>query len=263
MLTKIIDFYVKSNLHVGLACFSFIGLTNMFFKIAPLHSVQNFGFFATVFVYNGIKYGHFFVVKRHKLTTKLKFIFAICFMSFFGSLYWFLKLNLPSKCLVIVFFVLIFIYTIPIFKTKKNLRNQPHLKIYFVALCWVLATVFLSILNANIFFENSIIQYSLQRLFFVFAMILVFDLLDMKVDNLTLQTIPQSLGVFWSKILGCSMVVFGLIISLDYSFQSFTAATTLILFLVFASPKRPSLYSLFFAEAIPILWYFLMLIYYF
>jgi hypothetical protein len=91
-------------------------------------------------------------------------------------------------------------------------------------------------------------------------MILVFDLLDLKVDNLALQTIPQSLGVFWSKILGCSMVIFGLIISSDYNFQSFTAASTLILFLAFASPKRSFLYSLFFAEAIPILWYFWMLV---
>lgn len=259
MLKSTLDFYVKSNLHVGLACYSFIGLTNIFFKIPSQYSVQFFGFFSTVFVYNGIKYGNIFVLKKDKMTTKLKFIFAIYLISFLGSMYWFFILNLPSLRLVFVFFILIFIYTIPVFSAKKNLRNYPRLKIYFVAFCWVLATVFLPLLNANMFFEDHIICYSLHRFFFVFAMILVFDLLDLKVDKLSLQTIPQSLGVFWSKILGCIMVVFGFIFSLDYGFQSFTIATTLILFLLFASPKQPSLYSLFFVEAIPILWYFWML----
>ncbi len=260
MLKKIINFYIKSSLHVGLSCYSFIGLTNFYFKITMNNPVQYFGLFATVLAYNSIKFGTLFFSKPIRFCLEIKFIFAINLIALMGSLYFFLRLNFISKCLIIFILTLLFLYTIPIFKTKRNLRNQPFLKIYLVAISWVLVTVILPVINANMFVVKDITTYFFQRFLFLFSLILVFDIVDLKFDNLSLKTIPQCLGVFRTKILGCSLIVFTIILSHNYSDQNFLPNILLMLFLVFASPNRTSFYSLFFAESIPILWYCLILI---
>jgi hypothetical protein len=77
------------------------------------------------------------------------------------------------------------------------LRELPYMKLPLVALVWTLATVLYPAVQA----ENQIklpsefvLMYSAERLFFVLALTIPFDVRDMHFDSPRLQTLPMAIG---------------------------------------------------------------------
>ena len=101
-------------------------------------------------------------------------------------------------------------YVIPILGGKKRLRDLNHLKIYLIAVVWAWITVFLPILEAGkLGIDNwaSLLLF-LERVLFVFAITLPFDIRDLKVDGHTgVETIPSQIGIKKTKKLA-SIVLF-------------------------------------------------------
>ena len=101
-------------------------------------------------------------------------------------------------------------YVIPILGGKKRLRDINQIKIYLIAVVWAWITVVLPILDAGkLGIENSkTILLFLERMLFVFAITLPFDIRDLKVDGHTgVSTIPSQIGITKTKKLA-SIVLF-------------------------------------------------------
>jgi 4-hydroxybenzoate polyprenyltransferase len=101
-------------------------------------------------------------------------------------------------------------YVIPILGGKKRLRDLNYLKIYLIAIVWAWITVILPILDAGRLETDIEITLLLffERMLFVFAITLPFDIRDLKVDGHTgVETIPLQIGIGRTKKLA-SIVLF-------------------------------------------------------
>lgn len=154
-----------------------------------------------------------------------------------------------------------------LFPNRRNARNWAGVKIYIVALCWVGATLVLPLINAEIPFTTDFFIKCIQRFVLVFVLILVFEIIDLANDDPHLQTVPQTIGVKRTKILGLSLLVpFWfleiLVSTFNYhdAFINLIMVVMLMLFIIFANPNRSKYYTSFWVEAVPIFggwWWFL------
>ena len=202
ILKKTIDFYIDASIHVGLSCFSLVAITQYYFNIQWDFEVAFFAFFGTILGYNFVKYAVFFRTKKKKISKKLLLIFIISFLSFLVVIFCFFQLSRLTQTVSIVLLVLTLLYALPFFPNQKNARNWAGFKIYIVSLCWVGVTVVLPILNAEISSSLDFYLISIQRFILIFVLILIFEIIDLKVDDPYLKTVPQQIGVKLTKHLG-------------------------------------------------------------
>ncbi len=112
------------------------------------------------------------------------------------------------------------------FFLKKIIRNIPLIKIFYVGLTWALINswLFLPVFN----WENFWIS-----LIFITALILPFDIRDMKVDHIV--TFPKIIGVQNTKHLAYLMVFIACLLSIFYLKLDFSIAfflTTILSFIL-------------------------------
>lgn len=264
---RLLDFYINSSIHVALSVYALVRMTGYMFGIDEILPSSLFAFFGTIVAYNFVKYDA--LARRHKLQVRaeLKLIAVLSFFSFLAAGYFFFQLAHITKVIAFAFLILTMLYTLPFFPNRKNARNWAGVKIYIVALCWVGITLFLPVINAGIPIETDIVVMAVQRFILIFVLILIFEIVDLKVDDPNLKTVPQQIGVEKTKIVG-SVVLLGFILLelLQHNFnyivlflKSCIALTTL-LFLLFANEKRSKYYTSFWAESIPILWWVLLVL---
>ncbi|WP_255362829.1 hypothetical protein [Tenacibaculum sp. MAR_2009_124] len=174
-----------------------------------------------------------------------------------------------TKILIIPFGVITVLYAIPFFGGfRKNLRSISYLKILIVSLVWSAVTV---ILPAYDFGVNkldimNILLMVVQRFLFVFVLILPFDIRDMKFDAISLQTIPKKIGLKQTKKMG--FVILSICLILEFLIDGNTSFSNVfvvvffivLVFLMRASEDQPFFYSSLGVEAIPIIWWFLLIL---
>lgn len=259
---SLIKFYLQSSFHVALSVYALVRMTNRQFHIPFDEAVASFAFFGTIVGYNFIKYDSLVRSKKLNMSATLKLIALLSFFCFFAVVYTFFQLQPKTQVAAVGFLVLILLYTLPFFPNKKNARNWAGIKIYIVAFCWAGVTLFLPLLNAGIDFSNDVYLKFIQRFLLVFILILIFEIIDLKNDDLSLQTIPQRLGVRRTKLLGLFLLLpFYLLELLKVRFDFNQLAVNLILvasiaiFLLFAHPHRSKYYTSFWVESVPICWW--------
>jgi len=92
------------------------------------------------------------------------------------------------------------------------------------------------------------------------VLILIFEIIDLPLDDPHLKTVPQQIGVVKTKQLGVFLMILFVVLeffSSNFEFQivglkSMLALVT-ILFLVFSNEKRSRYYTAFWVESIPFL----------
>ncbi|MBC8643808.1 hypothetical protein H9W95_06520 [Flavobacterium lindanitolerans] len=149
-------------------------------------------------------------------------------------------------------------YTVPVFSSRKNIRNWSGVKIYIVALCWSGVTTLLPLINAGTeVFSDVILKFS-QRFLLVISLILIFEIIDLKTDSPALGTVPQRIGVKKTKIVGLLLLVplyfLEFLKSTIDTNQLFVNAILVIvtsLFMIFANENRSKYYTSFWVESIP------------
>lgn len=263
---RLLDFYINSSIHVSLSVYALVNMTAYLFGINQIDATALFAFFGTIVGYNFVKYDALARVQKLEMKTELKLIAGLSFLSFLAAGYFFFRLEHTTQMIAVGFFVLTLLYTLPFFPNKRNARNWAGVKIYIVALCWVGVTVFLPIINAGIGIDADVLLVSAQRFLLVFALILIFEIIDLKLDDPNLKTVPQQIGVRQTKIVG-SIVLLAFVLLEFLSHQILLRAlllktgigVTTFLFLIFADEKKSKYYSVFWAESIPILWFVLLL----
>lgn len=264
---RLLDFYITSSIHVALSVYAFVEMTGFLFQIDDVEAPALFAFFGTIVGYNFVKYDALARVQKLQMRTELKLIAGLSFLSFLATGYFFFQLEPTTKVIVVAFLVLIMLYTLPFFPNRKNARNWAGIKIYIVALCWVGVTLFLPIINAGIPIGSEVLIVALQRFILIFVMILIFEIIDLQVDDPNLKTVPQQIGVELTKIVGSVLLIVFMLLGFFQTNFLFSAlfvrlgvSFTVLLFLLFAHEKRSKYYTSFWVESIPILWLGLLFI---
>lgn len=262
----IFNFYIESSLHVALAVYALIRITFITLNISYDEPVAYFGFYGTIVGYNFIKYDELARIKKINLTKTFKAIIVLSILSALATVYYFLELKTKTKLIGIGALLLTILYTLPFFPQRKNMRNWTGLKIYLVAIAWVCVTVLLPVINAEVDFSIIVILKCIQRFILVFVLMLIFEIIDLQFDEMSLETIPQKIGVKQTKRLNYFLI--GLLFILDFfkpniTLQqiviTFLVALILMLFTFFATSKRNKYYTSFWVESIPFFWLILLL----
>ncbi|WP_248574861.1 hypothetical protein [Flavobacterium sp. H122] len=148
-----------------------------------------------------------------------------------------------------------------------NARNWAGIKIYIVAFCWAGITLLLPIINADLPFSHDVWLKFCQRFLLVIILILIFEIIDLKNDDLSLQTVPQKLGVEKTKLLNLFLLIpFYCLEFLKSDFRiiqlwiNLMLIVVLAVFTLFASPKRSEYYTSFWVESVPVFWWLLVLL---
>ena len=255
-----LDFYVDSSLHVAL---SVVSLAYISLKLANekiSFSLLIFIFSSALSAYNFVKYFSIFKIKIIK-NTFYKLIFLIASLSLIISTYLFLQLVIIAKFFVFLGAILVLVYTIPINCRKDNLRNTNGWKIYIVVFTWILLTVGVP-LSANLMNYGTLLFYLLFiQGIYIFVSIIAFDIRDLKIDDPKLKTIPQQLGVIRSKLLGSSLLILLILITLykfgfktPFSISALLCFVTLLILLNLVNSKSSKYFTNFWIESLPISW---------
>ena len=267
VLKPIFDFYIESSIHVALAIYSLIRITFHELDLPYDEAVAYFGFYGTIVGYNFIKYDELARVKKVKLTPNFKAIIGLSFLAALASVYYFFQLQTITKAVGFVSLILTILYTLPFIPNKPNMRNWSGIKIYLVAIAWVLVTVLLPVINSELDLDLWVVLKSLQRFILVFVLMLIFEIIDLKEDAQYLRTIPQKIGVKATKKLTYLLLV--LFVLLEFFKPNFINKDFIIVGLVafcigiftfFATTQKSKYYTSFWVESVPFFWLLLLLV---
>ena len=264
-IQTLLDFYIKSSIHVALSVYALVRMTHFMFEIPYDEPMAFFAFFGTIVGYNFVKYDALARAKKRMMRKELKIITVFSFFSFLAVGFYFFKLELVTQLVAIAVLMLTLLYTLPFFPNRKNARNWAGVKIYIVALCWVGVTLLLPLVNTNLDLGFDFFIKCIQRFILVFNLILVFEIIDLANDDPHLKTVPQQIGVKRTKVLGLLLLV--PFYFLEFFKNNFIEKQLLVnlilvvllaLFLAFANENRSRYYSVFWVESIPIFWWLLV-----
>ena len=151
--------------------------------------------------------------------------------------------------------VLTFCYALP-FGAKMGLRFVSMLKVFVVAVSWsAMAMMGLIGLPKQLF-----MLIAVKSIFWILCLMLPFELRDLHKDAPNLKTIPQVLGISGTKKLG--YVLLCGIVFLAYQTVQETALFWMEITMLFLlgvaiklSPKQTTLFTSFWVEGIPVLWF--------
>ncbi len=175
-------------------------LTGSFTWISPLSVLV---FSATLFVYGvhrlvGIGKvkietieGRFDVIQQHEKHIRIYTVAGgiISSVAFF-------YLNRSTKIALTVPALLSLAYIFPFFGKGKRLRDFDWIKIFLVAFVWAWVGVILPADAAGChFFDTKVMLIFLEKMFFIFAITLPFDIRDAQIEkSAQIKTIPLSIG---------------------------------------------------------------------
>lgn len=198
---------------------------------------------------------------------ELKAIAVLSFFSLLMAVYCFLWLERNTQFIALVFLGITLLYTLPFFPNRKNARNWAGIKIYIVALCWVGVTLFLPIINSQLPFDSYVFLVAIQRFILIFTLVLIFEIIDLKLDDPHLKTVPQQIGETKTKRVGVLLMVLFVLLefsAIDFRLEFFALklalALTTILFLLFSNENRSRYYASFWVESIPIFWWLFLVV---
>ena len=130
------------------------------------------------------------------------------------------------------------------FFLEKFIRKIPLLKVFYVGLVWGLVNSWLSFTEWNI-------QIFAITFLYITALVLPFDIRDMKTD--TIVTFPQLIGVQNTKSLAYLMIFAATLVSTyflktDYSFAFLSSSIVAGILIYFADSKKSDAYFSFWIE---------------
>ncbi len=257
-------FYIKSSTHVALSVASLTAVTLLEFGFELDDKLLLFMFFGSVVGYNFVKYAGVSNLHHLKITPNIRLIRIWTSISFLGLIYAGAYLPISIILTSIAFGGLTILYAFPFYK-GKNLRMMSGLKIYIIALVWAGATVAIPLIGkTEMIFTEVILEFT-ARFLFVLALTLPFEIRDLKYDELSLGTLPQRLGIGTVRVIGgvalLGMFVLNIIEVEILVFEIAINATIALLTFFFiwnAKQEQNPYYASFWAEGIPILWFFLV-----
>ena len=251
---RLIDFYIQSSLHVGLAVVSLVFVTVYAGNLSK-HILYGFCvFFGTVLSYNFLKY--FEVFKSNNFNSYRYYkILGVSFLAGIGFLFSFfwLQRSFQTHLLIAGLFVLLY----------PLLRKFGWLKLFLVSFAVTYVTVYIPYQTVKWLPFDFYLNLA-QRFFIVTGLLVPFEIMDSKTDAKTLNTLPQLFGIRRTKIVGIVMVIPFVVLEFlkhSPSYLSLIIGIVTVLFIHFTTLSRNKYYSSFWVESVPILWLLLSIIF--
>jgi len=264
---NIFNFYINSSIHVAFAVVALTTVSMIQFNVVSNFELLGFIFFATITGYNFVKYAGIAKLHHLSLAKNLRLIQIFSLIAFVFLIYFTFH---QSKNVILISGILgLFtaLYALPIFGNETNLRGVSGIKIFVIALVWAGVTVLLPVADHIHLYSLDVILVFIQRFFFVIVITLPFEIRDLRFDMARLGTIPQIFGIKKTRIIGFLLV--GIFVLLEFFKQSSALNNVISVLLVggvclyslrFATIRQTKYYSSFWVEAIPILWYGVLMI---
>lgn len=261
-----LNFYLNASIHVALAVFSLVKITEQYFELSVHHNLALFIFFSSITGYNFVKYAGVAKLHHRSLTKNLKVIQIFSFFCFLAMCFFALKLQKDTLLFTIPFNLLTLLYAVPFLSGfDKTLREVSYLKIIVVAIVWAGFTVLIPCLEAGFQLNIKLYLVMFQRFLIVVVLILPFDIRDVKYDAISLQTFPKKIGIQKTKRLGLSLMIIALV--LEYAINNNGVSRNafmiffflVLIFLMRSKIKQSKYYSSFWVESLPIIWWLILL----
>jgi hypothetical protein len=262
----------NSNLWMAMGAASLTAATQVVFGIWQWQ-VPLFVFFATVPAYcymrvmkwiaapqfrNGDLYE--WVKAHHKLLMRFNFFMTL------GALWTFSQLILNAKLAIIVPALMVLFYSFPYGGRNVGIRQVPGIKLWLISLLLVFVTVALPAIAAGAEITQDLVVHALQRLFFVMAVAIAFDIRDVESDTPEMKTIPQLYGVQRSRLIAFSLLaLYDTSLLIQFFTGSFLSLPVLVALIVpsemaalliylIAQPRSSLFYSLWMDAAL-VVWF--------
>ncbi|MCR9182474.1 MAG: hypothetical protein NXH73_06075 [Flavobacteriaceae bacterium] len=257
----VFNFYIQSSIHVAIAIVALMLLSGMYLNIPPDFYLSGFVFCAAISGYNFVKYAGIAKWYHRRLTTSLKTIQILSLFSFFVMFFFFWHLPVSVKIFAVITGLLTLLYAVPLKRKWKNFRSIPGMKLLLIALVLILTTVLMPAFYNESGLGLPVLILCFLRFFWVLVLILPFEIRDLQVDNISLGTIPQQLGIFKTKIFGIILLV--LLAFAEIYFNTIFANSLWVVLLVvlvtglalwYSKEKQSFYYTAFWVEGIPIVW---------
>jgi len=212
-ILKGVDFLVFSNLYVAVSVAALTHISLMFRKSQNWQLIL-FVFSATVFVYNFIRLIRIdkqiliHSSERHKRIFENKWLLWVLsiislLLAAFG--FHFIYHDILAWVLMLSFISLF--YAVPVIRHRGYLfmlREIPHLKLFLISFVWAFVTEGLVSLLVDDHFN---ILMFFERLFFVAAITIPFDIRDLSYDSKKIGTLPIVYGVNKAKSIAIVFVL--------------------------------------------------------
>ncbi len=220
LVRRLIDLVLYSNLWIALGAMSMVCQTQYLLgEVGGMTNLSMFVFFSTVFVY-GI---HRFIGVRHfmpDLLTERSLVLTkfagtmslITGVSAIGSIFYFMRLDTPTKVMILVPTILSLLYILPILKGRR-LRDLPFIKIFIISAVWAWATVFAPYYGARGMCPETVLL-TLEKAAFIMGITIPFDIRDLRADQvLGVRTIPGLMGSKRSRHLASMFLLLAALLS--------------------------------------------------
>lgn len=270
-----------NNIFVALCGVAQVLVTYSFLGIKPASPVCLFLFFATLVVYNF----SFLNIKTPKvLNTQTKrdslfykyynFNLNFTVLAFLALIPLFLGFNFGTKILVIFLGILSLSYFLPVIYIGNkwcNLRSINGLKLFFIALVWVLGVVLLPVYQIGKYIPSSEIVILILKQFLLFAAITIpFDVRDFYHDKASnLKTLPIIFGLKKAYIIAVILLFVNLLLVFSFTTHFYNAnfiaaiLTPIVAIWVILTPKlrKSNYHYLLHLDGILILQYFFLILF--
>ncbi|WP_284651687.1 hypothetical protein [Flavobacterium terrisoli] len=259
-LKQLLDFYINSSIHIGLALFSLTYVTTLSNDLCKHITYPCCVFFGTIIGYNFLKY--FEVFQKGNFSLKKYFwILVVTLLAVFGYLFFVIRMVDSIKIQLLIAAGMVLVYPF--------LRKFGVIKMFWVSFVIAYLTAFVFI-NALPGFEGNIGLEFFKRFVFVSALMIPFEIYDSQHDDKTLNTLPQKLGIANAKKVGYLLLLLFVVLEIlnfnsndndkiQYLVIAIVIAIFVAIALRFSTLERSKYYTSFWAESIPILWFALLL----
>ena len=221
---KLTSFLAYSNIWVALSVASLTWISQDFFQIINYNYIA-FTFFSTLAFYNYARFfeGQTLSIKNTPITIwhkKHRWLLGVLMIgSAVVTLYFIYKLPVSSWLIIASCGVFGVLYPIPyVFGSWAGIRHIAGLKLFVVAAIWSVITALLPALEAGLLLEKQTWIHVVQRLLFITAITIPFDIRDTTTDHPNIETLPMKFGINKAK----SIVLFlGLLLEASLLLQYF------------------------------------------
>lgn len=274
-IKKIVDFLLYTNFWIALAATAMTAQTSLLLQRQyPSIALLSFVFCSTLFIYSLHQLISQRKAKSH-ITPRLKKLKAfqgtLVLTALLGFLFctsFYAQLQLSTQFVTIGLAVLSLGYALPILPQKKRFRDLHFLKLFLVGLVWTFVTVLLPFLESDLAFSTSIFYLMLERMLFIFAIAIPFDIRDGQADQrIGVKTLPNTLGVKESKLfafVSLALASFIILLNMNYLYNFPQVGRFAISFLItsilihFTNPNKPDQYFIGLVDGMMILQFLLL-----
>jgi len=218
LLEKFINLILFGNFWIAACAVAMTWQTELLlFNKIEVNILTYFVFYATLFLYaihrivGLVKVKPFLEKYRYSIIYHFRnHIKVYAFLGGVGAFYCFFYLSFANQLLLVIPAILSLGYVLPFVKGNKRLRDFDYIKIFLVAIVWGVITVLMPILERTTDLTLSHLLILLERMLFIFAITLPFDIRDLKIDaHIDVKTIPSIIGIGKTKKLAlfCLIIV--------------------------------------------------------